>query len=77
MKKAVDMKAITLGVVEARYFAAKGDDKGSMQILQNVFDMINAAHEDAARENGGYSKEAVKAYTDGVAADLKDYGFEV
>ena len=77
MKKAVDMKAITLGVVEARYFAAKGDDKVSMQILQNVFDMINAAHEDAAREHGGYCKEAVKAYTDGVAADLKDYGFEV
>ena len=67
MKKAVDMKAITLGVVEARYFAAKGDGEAAAKILQNVADMVNSLND----------SEAVKAYAEGFVADFKDYGFEV
>ena len=67
MKKAVDMKTITLGVVEARYFAAKGDGEAAAKILQNVADMVNSLND----------SEAVKAYAEGFVADLKDYGFEV
>ena len=67
MKKAVDMKAITLGVVEARYFAAKGDGEAAAKILQNVADMVNSL----------YNSEAVKAYAEGFVADFEDYGFEI
>ena len=67
MENKVDMKAITLGVVEARYFAAKGDGEAAAKILQNVADMVNSLND----------SEAVKAYAEGVVADFKDYGFEV
>ena len=67
MENKVDMKAITLGVVEARYFAAKGDGEAAAKILQNVADMVNSLND----------SEAVKAYAEGFVADFKDYGFEV
>lgn len=67
MENKVDMKTITLGVVEARYFAAKGDGEAAAKILQNVADMVNSLND----------SEAVKAYAEGFVADFKDYGFEV
>ena len=67
MENKVDMKAITLGVVEARYFAAKGDGEAAAKILQNVADMVNSLND----------SEAVKAYAEGFVADFKDYGFEI
>lgn len=67
MENKVDMKAITIGVVEARYFAAKGDGEAAAKILQNVADMVNSLND----------SEAVKAYAEGFVADFKDYGFEV
>ncbi|WP_302950734.1 hypothetical protein [uncultured Selenomonas sp.] len=67
MENKVDMKEITLGVVEARYFAAKGDGEASAKILNGVAELVNSLKD----------SEAVKAYAEGFVADFKDYGFEV
>ena len=67
MENKVDMKAIPLGVVEARYFAAKGDGEASAKILNGVAELVNSLND----------SEAVKAYAEGFVADFEDYGFEV